>query len=232
MATRWRKRRLRGGNPGQAPPPKLTKRAKRVELLDIALLCAVPMVTVFAGTLVARLGYRKKEGAPWKFTAHYLSYTLEGFAVGAAVIVVFLLWRRHHWLCGHEDDLLRPWRGDSRLRLWLTFASFMAGVVVGAGLRFYLGPLTLTGFFQGTTPVMAGLLVGIVFSTTNISEVDRAAYRQRQLGVIYVLIGALAGAGGSTPGAGWLYGACFLIIWGSLAASSYVVMNLIFGKDG
>ena len=114
----------------------------------------------------------------------------------------------------------------------MTFASFLIGAGVGALLRFYLGPLILNDFFQGTTPVMAGLVVGIIFSTTDAPRTDRAAYRQRQLGVIYVLIGAIAGAAGSTPGEGWVYGAFFVAIWGSLVASSYVVMNLIFGSVG
>jgi hypothetical protein len=86
--------------------------------------------------------------------------------------------------------------------------------------------------FEGATPLVAGLVVGIVFSQSNVSDIDRAACRQRQLGVIFVFVGALAGAGASTPGEGWMYGCCFLIVWGSLAASCYVMMNLIFGIDG
>jgi hypothetical protein len=108
----------------------------------------------------------------------------------------------------------------------------MVGVVVGVGIRLYLGGVSAGSFFEGATPLIAGLVVGIVFSQTKVSDIDRAAYRQRQLRVIFVLLGALAGAGGSTPGEGWMYGCCFLIVWGSLAASCYVVMNLIFGSDG
>jgi len=221
------------GGAGNAPPPKLSTEVERVELLDVGLLCAVPMVVVFAGTFLSRFGYRRKTGAPWTLTTHYLSLVPVGFVVAALLLVGYLFWLRRGLLRGGgTDDLLSPWRADGRWRLWLTFWSFMIGSVVGALLRFYLGPLVLSGFFQGTTPVMAGLVVGIIFSTTGIPRSDRAAYRQRQLGVIYVLIGALAGAGGSTPGEGWLYGTCFVVIWGSLVASSYVVMNLIFGTEG
>ena len=114
----------------------------------------------------------------------------------------------------------------------MTFLSFLLGVTIGVAIRLYLGAISVGDFFVGATPLIAGLVVGIVFSQSNVSDADRAAYRQRQLGVIFALIGALAGAGGSTPGEGWMYGCCFLLVWGSLAASCYVVMNLIFGMDG
>lgn len=223
---------MRGGGEGSTLPPKLSKEARKLELLDIALLCAVPMVMVFAGTVLSRFGFRRRTGAAWGLTTHYFSLVPVGFVVAAFLLVGYLFWRRRGLIGEGKDGLLRPWREGSRCRLWLTFVSFMIGTVVGAALRFYLGPLILNDFFQGTTPVMAGLVVGIIFSTTDISRSDRAAYRQRQLGVIYVLIGALAGAAGSTPGDGWVYSACFVVIWGSLVASSYVVMNLIFGTDG
>ena len=205
---------------------------KNAETLDIALMCASAIAAVLVGTQIGRLGRRRGEGAPWQLTTARVNPLLVGLAVGALVLVAFLLWRRKRAVGGGQSDaLLAPWNVGSHLRLWLTFLSFMSGVVVGVGIRLYLGGVSVASFFEGATPLIAGLVVGIVFSQTNVSDIDRAAYRQRQLGVIFVLVGALAGAGGSTPGEGWMYGCCFLLVWGSLAASCYVVMNLIFGTD-
>lgn len=223
---------------GDAPSGTADRRpasepCKNAETLDIALMFASAIAAVLVGTQIGRLGHRSGEGAAWHLTTARVNPLLVGLAVGALVLVAFLLWRRKLALGGERNDaLLTPWRVGNHLRLWLTFLSFMLGVVVGVGIRLYLGGISVAGFFAGATPLIAGLVVGIVFSQTNVSDIDRAAYRQRQLGVIFALVGALAGAGGSTPGEGWIYGSCFLIVWGSLAASCYVVMNLIFGIDG
>jgi hypothetical protein len=210
----------------------LSEPGQNVEALDIELMCASAIAAVLVGTQIGRLGHRTREGAPWHLTTARVNPLLVGLAVGALVLVAFLLWRRKRAL-GREqrDALLTPWKIGSHLRLWLTYLSFMSGVVVGVGIRLYLGGISVGSFFAGATPLVAGLVVGIVFSQSNVSDIDRAACRQRQLGVIFVLVGALAGAGGSTPGEGWMYGCCFLIVWGSLAASCYVMMNLIFGID-
>jgi F0F1-type ATP synthase assembly protein I len=203
------------------------------ETLDIALMCVGAIAAVLVGTQIGRLGHRAREGAPWHLTTARINPLLVGLAVAALVLAAFLLRCRKRALRGQQTDaLLTPWKVGSHLRLWLTFLSFMLGVVVGVGIRLYLGGISVTDFFVGATPLIAGLVVGIVFSQTNVSDVDRVAYRQRQLGVIFVLVGAIAGAAGSTPGEGWMYGSCFLLVWGSLAASCYVVMNLIFGTDG
>jgi hypothetical protein len=202
------------------------------ETLDIGLMCASAIAAVLVGTQIGRLGHRVRDGAPWHFTTSRVNPLLVGLAISALVLVALLFWRRRRLLRGETGDaLLTPWRVGSHLRLWLTFLSFMAGVVVGVGIRLYLGEISVGSFFVGATPLIAGLVVGIVFSQSGGSKLDRAAYRQRQLGVIFVLVGAMAGAGGSTPGEGWMYGSCFLVVWGSLAASCYVVMNLIFGVD-
>lgn len=212
------------------PAPDSGNNAER---LDIALMCAIAIAAVLVGTQVGRLGHRSHEDASWHLTTSRVNPLLVGLAVAALVLVAFLLWRRKQALREQQSDaLLTPWKVGSRLRLWLTFLSFMLGVVVGVGIRLYLGGVSAGSFFVGATPLIAGLLVGIVFSQSNVSDTDRAAYRQRQLGVIFVLIGALAGAGGSTPGEGWMYGFCFLLVWGSLAASCYVVVDLIFSKHG
>jgi hypothetical protein len=204
-----------------------------IETLDIELMCASAIAAVLCGTQIGRLGLRSHEDASWHLTTSRIDPLLVGLAIGALVLVAFLLWRRKRALRGeHTDALLTPWRVGSHFRLWLTFLSFMLGVVVGVGIRLYLGGVSTGSFFEGATPLIAGLLVGIVFSQTNVTDIDRAAYRQRQLGVIFVLVGAIAGAGGSTPGEGWMYGCCFLLVWGSLAASCYVVINLIFSMDG
>ena len=206
---------------------------KKAETLDIALMFASAIAAVLVGTQIGRLGQRRGEGASWHFTTARVNPLLVGLAVASLALVAFLLWRRQQALAGERNDaLLTPWKVGSHLRLWLTFLSFMSGVVVGVGIRLYLGGISVAGFFAGATPLIAGLVVGIVFSQTDVSDIDRAAYRQRQLGVIFALVGALAGAGGSTPGEGWIYGSCFLLVWGSLAASCYVVTNLIFGVDG
>jgi hypothetical protein len=203
------------------------------ETLDIGLMCASAIAAVLVGTQIGRLGHRSHKDASWHLTTARVNPLLVGLAVAALLLVGFLLWRRKRVLGGEDSDtLLTPWRVGSHLRLWLTFLSFMLGVVVGVGIRLYLGAVSTGDFFVGATPLIAGLLVGIVFSQINVSDVDRAAYRQRQLGVIFVLVGALAGAGGSTPGEGWIYGCCFLLVWGSLAASCFVVINLIFSMDG
>jgi hypothetical protein len=209
------------------------ERCKSAETLDLALMCASAIAAVLVGTQIGRLGHRSREDASWHLTTARVNGLLVGLAVGAVLLVAFLLWRRKRALGGeHSDALLTPWKVGSHLRLWLTFLSFILGVVVGVGIRLYLGGVSTGSFFEGATPLIAGLVVGIVFSQSNVSDIDRAAYRQRQLGVIFVLLGALAGAGGSTPGEGWVYGCCFLLVWGSLAASCYVVMNLIFSTDG
>jgi hypothetical protein len=209
-----------------APPTK-------VETLDIEVMCAGAIAAVLVGTQIGRLGHRTGADAAWQLTTARVNPLLVGLAVGSLALVAFLLWRRRRALDGQPSDtLLAPWKAGSHLRLWLTFLSFMLGVTIGVGIRLYLGAISVGDFFVGATPLIAGLVVGIVFSQSNASDTDRAAYRQRQLGVIFALIGALAGAGGSTPGEGWVYGCCFLLVWGSLAASCYVVMNLIFGMDG
>jgi hypothetical protein len=205
---------------------------KSLETLDIELMCASAIAAVLAGTQIGRLGHRAHEGAPWHLTTARVNPLLLGLAVGALLLVAYLLWQRKRAMGReHTDALLTPWRTGSQLRLWLTYLSFMLGVVVGVAIRLYLGGISVASFFDGATPLIAGLVVGIVFSQSNVSDIDRAACRQRQLGVIFVLVGAIAGAGGSTPGQGWMYGCCFLLVWGSLAASCYVVMNLIFGAD-
>jgi hypothetical protein len=208
------------------------KPTKNVETLDIALMCASAIAAVLAGTQIGRLGKRSHEDASWHLTTARVNPLLVGLACAALVLVAYLLWRRKQALGPEQRDaLLTPWNEGSQFRLWLTFLSFMLGVVVGVGIRLYLGGVSTESFFVGATPLIAGLVVGIVFSQSNVSDIDRAAYRQRQLGVIFVLLGALAGAGGSTPGEGWMYGCCFLLVWGSLAASCYVVMNLIFSVN-
>ena len=202
------------------------------ETLDIGLMCVGAIAAVLVGTQIGRLGHRAHQGAPWHLTTARINPLLVGLAVASLVLVAFLLWRRKRALGGAQTDaLLTPWRVGNHLRLWLTFLSFMLGVVVGVGIRLYLGSISVTDFFVGATPLIAGLVVGIVFSQTTVSDIDRVGYRQRQLGVIFVLVGAIAGAAGSTPGEGWMYGCCFLLVWGSLAASCYVVMDLIFGTD-
>jgi F0F1-type ATP synthase assembly protein I len=212
--------------------PQASEPCSSAETLDVALMCVGAIAAVLVGTQIGRLGHRAREGAPWHLTTARINPLLVGLAVAALVLVAFLLWRRKRALGGEQTDaLLTPWQVGSHLRLWLTFLSFMLGVVVGVGIRLYLGSISVTDFFVGATPLIAGLVVGIVFSQANVSDIDRVAYRQRQLGVIFVLVGAIAGAAGSTPGEGWMYGSCFLLVWGSLAASCYVVMNLIFGTD-
>lgn len=217
----------------ETDPPRAFGPCKNIEMLDIAVMCAGSIAAVLIGTQIGRLGHRSHGGAPWHLTTARVNPLLVGLAVTAVVLVACLLWRRKRFVGRqHSDALLTPWKVGSHLRLWLTFLSFMLGVAVGMGIRLYLGGISVGSFFEGATPLIAGLVVGIVFSQNNVSDADRAAYRQRQLGVIFALVGALAGAGGSIPGEGWLYGCCFLIVWGSLAASCYVVMNLIFGTDG
>jgi hypothetical protein len=219
-----------GASAGRTDPRSAPEPSRSAEKLDIELMCAGAIAAVLAGTQIGRLGHRRHDGAPWHLTTARVNPLLVGLALVALALVGYLLWRRRRILGDERDDaLLTPWNQGSHLRLWLTFLSFIGGVVVGAGIRFYLGEISVGNFFVGATPLIAGLVVGIVFSQANVSDADRAAYRQRQLGVIFVLVGAMAGAGGSTPGEGWVYGCCFLLVWGSLAASCYVVMNLIFG---
>jgi hypothetical protein len=214
------------GGPRSQPPTK-------VETLDIEVMFAGAVASVLVGAQVGRLGHRAGADGAWHLTTARVNPLLVGLAVCSLTLVAFLLWRRRRVLHGDQTDtLLTPWNVGSRLRLWLTFLSFLLGVTIGIGIRLYLGAISVGDFFVGATPLIAGLVVGIVFSQSNASDTDRAAYRQRQLGVIFALTGALAGAGGSTPGEGWVYGCCFLLVWGSLAASCYVVMNLIFGMDG
>jgi hypothetical protein len=83
-------------------------------------------------------------------------------------------------------------------------------------------------FATGSSPIMAGLLFGVILVRTEGDGSARSVEvnRELQLGAIYVLLGAIATSLGTIPASGWFFGTCFLIICGSLAAAAYLVLSL------
>jgi peptidoglycan/LPS O-acetylase OafA/YrhL len=127
---------------------------------------------------------------------------------------------------------LRSLSTDER-RLWLTVGAFGVGVTVGIAERVYLGYINIADFSQGAAPLVAGLLIGVVFEGSRIADRRVQAgggmlvYQQRRLSSFYVLAGSLFTALGALPANGWFFGFCFLVLCGSLAASCYVVMDMV-----
>ena len=113
-------------------------------------------------------------------------------------------------------------------RLKATSASFAVGVVAGAVIRFHLnGIFDVSAFCDATAPLIAGLFIGIVFAGTGNGGGRPQVQQVKELGLVYVLSGAVATAFGNIPGEGWVYGCCFLVVCGCVASSCYVIMQMV-----
>jgi hypothetical protein len=197
------------------------------------LMCLGPLALVLVGIQVGRLRdlvTRYHDGRRTTviiFTTRYLRPSEWVWWVAAILVVGALLaWRRHG--LRRSDPFLTPQPHPPGM--WLTLAFFIVGIVVGVAVRLDLGYLYVSGFAGGSAPLVGGLLVGILFQGAPGGEAAHDLYRQRQLGVIYMLAGAVCTALGNIPGYGWFYGSCFLVICGSLAAACYVVMGIVLAK--
>ncbi|HTW12986.1 MAG TPA: hypothetical protein VME01_09595, partial [Solirubrobacteraceae bacterium] len=47
-------------------------------------------------------------------------------------------------------------------RVIITIGSFYGGTLVAAGIRFYLGHISVSSFATGAAPIVAGILVGVI----------------------------------------------------------------------
>jgi hypothetical protein len=97
--------------------------------------------------------------------------------------------------------------------------------MTAAAVRFALGNVAVADFATGSAPLIAGLLIGVMFD--GLGDLDR----HRQAALMYALMGAIATALGTIGSDGWFFGSCFIIICGSLASSSYLVMDIVIGKS-
>jgi hypothetical protein len=194
-------------------------------------MCWGPLALIFVGTLVSGLTYIGPGHHVTLGTSYFSG--IAGVPLVITIVWWLLLWNRRRRLQG-PDDCLSGGR-DTR-RLWMTLWSCVAGILVGVAIRLSLGKVDVTAFCNGSAPLIAGLLIGIVFEGSQgaarraQSSPPHAVYRQRQLGVVYILVGAICTAVGNIPGQGSLYRALYLVVCGTLAASCYVVMDFVLEK--
>lgn len=112
-------------------------------------------------------------------------------------------------------------------RVTLSVASFVGGSLIAAYVRYRLGDINVTDFATGSAPLVGALLVGVlVDGLRRGGRIDRS----RQVAVMYVLLGALATALGTLGSNGWFFGSCFIVIFGSLAASAYLVIDIVLAQ--
>jgi hypothetical protein len=110
----------------------------------------------------------------------------------------------------------------------LTVGSFYVGTVVAAAVRFYLGGISVGTFATGSAPIVAGILVGVIVA--GIDDNGRFPWH-RQLALMYWLMGSVATAIGTIPApSGWFWGACFLVIFGGLAASVCLTIDIVVNR--
>jgi hypothetical protein len=125
-----------------------------------------------------------------------------------------------------------PWqlfRGQSASGHYLagTAFSFLGGTLVAAGVRFYAGNVDVKDFSTGSAPLVAGLLVGVMIDGRT---TKKSSQPDRQAGLLFLLVGALATAFGTIGTNGWFFGTCFFVIFGSLAASAWLVVGIVFER--
>lgn len=151
---------------------------------------------------------------------------VEWAVLAAAVLIAVALVGVLAWQRGAKTDTDKD--------LFKTSSSFVAGVIIGAIVRssYGHGTLHISSFCNATAPLIAGLFVGIVFAGSSDRASDPAKRGlQRALALLYMLSGAVATAVGNIPETGWVFGCCFLAVWGSLMSSCYVMFSWIAGSD-
>ena len=107
------------------------------------------------------------------------------FALAVSIVVLILL-------STIGVLLLRGIRSkkDRHERAITTMLVYGVGVVVGASINGLLGGLNLAGFFSGSSPLVGGYLIGIVFEGWRSKTAGSRRRRQRELSVAYMLAGA------------------------------------------
>ena len=157
-------------------------------------MCAGPLGLVLAGTLIT--GFTTKIHGRLVFGTSYFS-GIAAFLLPVPVVWGVWAWRHRHRLDGRDRCLSD---GSATRGLWMTLWFCVLGIVIGVTVRLGLGRVDVTAFCNGSAPLIAGLLIGIVFDGSPAAQRraltlrHSAAYRQRQLGVIYILSGAVCTA--------------------------------------
>ena len=209
---------------------------------DLTLLCFAGVAAALGELVLARLSGPKHELLVNKHThryvrnsaGHFIKVTVRyfvaphwpnvplviAFGVVTAIFVCLLVGRskarrplrKRFWHCG----------------LRVTVASFFVGTLVAAVIRFYLGYVSVSDFATGSAPIMSGILVGVMVVGL---DHDGSLLWRRQIALMYLLLGVLATALGTIPApSGWFWGACFLIIFGGLAASVCLTADVVVNR--
>jgi hypothetical protein len=191
--------------------------------LDLTLMTAGPLAFVLFEQLLARLRWQTKTGPDTAVHQWTTDHVLNaGLLAAFAVMCAYAA--RVWW---HRYEVRGPSEPSRDPRLTNIVRAFLVGTLAGMAVRFYLGDVTVHEFAAGNSPIMAGLLFGVILVRT---EGDSArsveVNRELQLGAIYVLLGAIATGLGTIPASGWFFGTCFLVICGSLAATAYLVLTM------
>ncbi len=193
--------------------------------LDQLLMAVGPLAFVLLEQMLARFRWESVGERPplatyeWT-TAHVLN---AGLLAAFAVLCAYAarVWW-HRYRVAPEPPPVRDQRVSTIMR------AFIIGTLVGMAVRLYLGDVSVHDFAAGSSPIMAGLLFGVILvRSERISGSESAGVDQElQLGAVYVLLGAVATALGTIPASGWFFGTCFLVICGSLAAAAYLVLTI------
>jgi hypothetical protein len=135
-----------------------------------------------------------------------------GFLAGAGIAFLFLLTKT-------ADR-------NAAIELRWVSVSFGVGVLAGAAARHHYGPhpaFPVTAFCTAVTPIVAAMFLGMV-----LVETAKEHRMQKALGLLYLVMGAVATALGTVPSQslGWLYGVCYLVVCGSLGSSAFVVLSI------
>jgi hypothetical protein len=205
--------------------------------LELTALCVGGVAVALAELLFARLAGLKAIAHTEKATGKTIEVAVRivprnnwftpGLAIASGVmfiVLALLLWKRHK--LSRQHSLRRVVFGD--WRVGVTVGSFYVGTLIAALIRFFLGGVYVASFATGSAPIVAGILVGVIVAGV---DNDGLFPWHRQLALMYLLMGALATALGTIPApSGWFWGVCFLLIFGSLAASVCLTIDIVVSR--
>ena len=199
----------------------------REHLLELLLFCTAGIAVTLIELLFARLAARAYVRGVLVRTfpaADWPSWSLVvaiGLALGACGLIAFTRHRR-----GSQPSVIDRLKDH---RVAITVVSFFVGTLIAAIIRFYLGYIYVSEFATGCAPIVAGILVGVIVAGI---DDDGVFPWHRQLALMYLLLGSLATALGTIPApAGWFWGCLFLIIFGSLAASACLIVDIVLNRS-